>query len=270
MRHRSRCFSVFPDEDGMYLVRGRLDPEVGAMLMRAVEAAGDALFRKDTSEDIEPKQRRADAVGLLAERALAVGFGRMGGGETEDAENAEGGGMANAEGGGAANAEGGGAANAESGGAAERKADDEPEGGSRTEDTSTPVSGSRAERYQVVLHVEAATLESEGEPGRSELEDGTRLSAELGIHFPLLTPICGGDRRIESPGWGRRLPTDAGRIRRVVLLGVCLREVPASAPVAERVRVPGLRQRRRMGDEPRAASMPQLCPSDLRNGGDPV
>ncbi len=121
MRHRSRCFSVFPDEDGMYVVRGRLDPEVGAMLMRALDAASDALFTAGTSEEIEPKQRRADAVGLLAERALAVGFG-----SEED----------------------------------------------------TPVSGTRAERYQVVLHVEAATLQSESEPGRSELEDGTRLSAE--------------------------------------------------------------------------------------------
>src|SRR5690606_41831033 len=42
-----------------------------------------------------------------------------------------------------------------------------------------PVSGSRAERYQVLLHVEHATLaEGGGEPGRSELEDGTRVSAE--------------------------------------------------------------------------------------------
>jgi hypothetical protein len=41
-----------------------------------------------------------------------------------------------------------------------------------------PVSGTRAERYQVVLHVEASTLEKEREPGRSELEDGTRVSAE--------------------------------------------------------------------------------------------
>lgn len=39
IRHTSRKFSVFPDEDGMYAVRGRLDPEVGALLMRAVEAA---------------------------------------------------------------------------------------------------------------------------------------------------------------------------------------------------------------------------------------
>ena len=120
IRHRSRCFSVFPDEEGMYLVRGRLDPEVGAMLMRAIDAASDALFRAGTAEEIEPKQRRADAVGLLAERALAVGFAR----------------------------------------------------------DIVPLSGTRAERYQVVLHVEASTLENGREPGRSELEDGTRVAAE--------------------------------------------------------------------------------------------
>ena len=39
------------------------------------------------------------------------------------------------------------------------------------QDDPTPLSGSRAERYQVVLHVEAATLHRAGEPGRSDLED---------------------------------------------------------------------------------------------------
>ena len=48
IRHSRRCFSVFPDEDGMYMVRGRLDPEVGAALMRAVEAASEALFAAAT------------------------------------------------------------------------------------------------------------------------------------------------------------------------------------------------------------------------------
>ena len=46
-RHRSRAFSVFVDGDGMYVVKGRLEPEVGAVLMRAVEAASDALFRRE-------------------------------------------------------------------------------------------------------------------------------------------------------------------------------------------------------------------------------
>ncbi len=83
IRHRSRRFSAFVDVDGMVVVRGRLDPEVGAMLMRAVEAANDALFREEGSsidepntelQEVTPEQRRADAVGLIAESALAAGF----------------------------------------------------------------------------------------------------------------------------------------------------------------------------------------------------
>ena len=158
VRHESRTFSVFPGEDGMYVVRGRLDPEVGAVLMRAVEAASDALYRGVREgggaaptvpyllpaplPEPTPEQRRADALGLLAERALAAGFGGRGG--AEEGEGGEGG-------------EGG---------------EDDGAG------PAVPVSGSRAGRYQVVLHVEAATLSRSGEPGRSELEDGTRVSAE--------------------------------------------------------------------------------------------
>jgi len=125
IRHASRKLSVFPGDDGMYVVHGRLDPEVGALLMRAIEAAGDALYRREkrgaeTPPDVTPAQRRADALALLAERAFAAGF--------------------------------------------------EGDG---------PVSGTRAERYQVVLHVEAATLERHhDESALSELEDGTRVSAE--------------------------------------------------------------------------------------------
>ena len=130
----------------MVVVRGRLDPEVGAMLMRAVEAASDALFREAWSEkddsnrdpmplidepntelqEVTPEQRRADAMGLIAERALAAGFG----------------------------------------------------GGSSEPASAAPISGSRAERYQVMLHVEESTLKEFTEPGLSELEDGTRVSAE--------------------------------------------------------------------------------------------
>jgi hypothetical protein len=40
------------------------------------------------------------------------------------------------------------------------------------------VSGSRAQRYQVMLHVDAETLPEDGEAGLSELEDGTRVSVE--------------------------------------------------------------------------------------------
>jgi len=51
-RHRTRRLSVYPDLDGMYVVRGRLTPEVGALLMRAVEAAGDALFREEWEAEV--------------------------------------------------------------------------------------------------------------------------------------------------------------------------------------------------------------------------
>ena len=161
-RHDSREFSVFPDEEGMYVVRGRLTPEIGALLMRAVEAASDALYRErgpftdPENGSAEPSrraaaQRRADAIGLVAERALAAGFGGCGAG-TEDALS---------------------------------QTDDalDPEqdlkNGSAEPSRRIPLSGTRAERYQVVLHVDTETLSDEGSGlGRSELEDGTRVSAE--------------------------------------------------------------------------------------------
>ena len=81
-RHASRKLAVVPDDQGMYVIHGRLDPEVGAVLMRAIEAAGDALYKVEKEEPLgpeppEPEQRRADALGLLAERALAAGFGAV-------------------------------------------------------------------------------------------------------------------------------------------------------------------------------------------------
>ena len=81
-RHKTRSLTLWPDEDGMYVFRGRLDPEVGVMLMRAIEAASAALYRgsgkftrRQCSEDPElsGEQMRADAIGLLAERALQGG-----------------------------------------------------------------------------------------------------------------------------------------------------------------------------------------------------
>jgi uncharacterized protein DUF222/HNH endonuclease len=136
-RHESRSFSVFPDDDGMYVVKGRLPAEIGALLMRALDAASDALYREhptgreasDAGRRKRAAQRRADSVGLLAECALAAGFG-------------------------------------------------EGAGNDRGSDHSAPISGTRAERYQVVLHVDAETISSECEPGRSHLGDGTRVSAE--------------------------------------------------------------------------------------------
>jgi len=90
MRHLARGFSLVPDLDGMIEVRGRLTPEQGVLLMRAIEAASDMLFRDSGGNPVlEALQgagsmrekeriaarRRADALVLLAERALEAGVG---------------------------------------------------------------------------------------------------------------------------------------------------------------------------------------------------
>ena len=115
-RLESRRLSVFPDDEGMYVVKGRLTPEQGALLMRAIEAASDSLYReKSVSAETSSQgsaRLRADALALLAERALAAGF----------------------------------------------KGD-------------APISGTRAERYQVVLHVDADTLQADGGLGRSDRDE---------------------------------------------------------------------------------------------------
>ncbi len=159
VRHRSRTFSVAIDADGMYVVRGRLEPEVGAVLMRAIEAASDALYRGEDGE-ARPRngQRRADAAGLVAERALAAGFG----------------------------------------------------------DGEAVGSGSRAERYQVVVHTDAATLKERGETGRSEL-DGVRVSAETSRRMACdAARVAMGHRDGEVVSVGRRTRTVPPHIRRAL------------------------------------------------------
>ncbi|MGB5163270.1 MAG: DUF222 domain-containing protein [Thermoanaerobaculia bacterium] len=119
-RHASRYLQAYTDDDGMVVLKARLDPEVGAAVMKALEAAEQVLYdrereTKDERGDGVPlRQRRADAIGLVAESALAGGMDR----------------------------------------------------------------GTRAERLQVVVHVESQVLEDPDAPGVSMLEDGTDVSAE--------------------------------------------------------------------------------------------
>ncbi len=130
-QHASRSLQVYQDEDGMVVLRGRLEPEVGALMRRALEAAGEALYQKSqrtavTRDQPTPGQRQADALALVAETALQHGL--------------------------------------------------DP--------------GSPGERYQVVVHVDAAALADPAAPGQSVLEDGARVPAET----------------------SRRLACDAGRV----------------------------------------------------------
>ena len=83
-RHDSRALDTWVDDDGMVVVRGRLTPEVGAVLRRALDAAMDAApspvdqdgAATDTADGMAPSvsQRRADALGTVAECALAGGL----------------------------------------------------------------------------------------------------------------------------------------------------------------------------------------------------
>src|SRR5437762_3450508 len=85
-RHTSRASHVYPDEDGMVVFRGRLAPEVGAVLIQALAAAREALYQKAHAESVraetsdvslEPPtmpQQQADALALVAETALHHGI----------------------------------------------------------------------------------------------------------------------------------------------------------------------------------------------------
>lgn len=158
--------------------------------MRAVEAASDSLYRSRSAGDgraeTSPKQRRADAIGLVAERAMAAGF------EASAAPGTEG---------------------------------DEPESASGKavaergeEQAPSPISGTRAERYQVMLHVERATLGAETEPGRSELSDGTRVSAETSRRLACDAALVRVERSDEGAvlDVGRRTRTIPPALRRAL------------------------------------------------------
>jgi hypothetical protein len=45
-QHAGRALHVYQDEDGTVVLRGRLTPEVGALLLRASDAAREALYQR--------------------------------------------------------------------------------------------------------------------------------------------------------------------------------------------------------------------------------
>ena len=89
LRHSRRALRVYQDEDGMVVVRGRLAPEAGAVLLQALAAARETLYQQqrqtfvdDVSAETPPleqqppafEQQQADALTLLAESALHHGI----------------------------------------------------------------------------------------------------------------------------------------------------------------------------------------------------
>lgn len=220
-RHRRRELSLFVDEDGSYVVRGRLDPEVGALVQKALEMASEALYRRkrgaaadaETAEGegaakegaaeeatATPPQRRADALGLLAERILQQGLGPAASDAPSDA---------------ATDAATEPSTHPPHVPAETREAEANGAPGSATRPTDQPASRplGRADRFQVVVHVEPETLRSDGEGGASFLEGGPRVPA----------------------GTSRRLACDAGRVvmthdpeGRVLDVGRRTRTVPSA------------------------------------------
>ena len=139
IRHASRTLSVFPGDDGMYVVRARLDPEVGALLMRVVEAACDALYRQGLCGRSDGRCH----AGAAASRRVGFAGGAGDGGRVRNVDWSP--------------------DRPHSLGAAPtvirgNEPSVPPRRGARARIARTvapvPVSGSRAERYQVLLHVE--------------------------------------------------------------------------------------------------------------------
>jgi len=153
-QHKSRALHASYDDDGMVVIRGRLAPEVGAALLRALDAARETLYQQGRAKATNPardvptmEQQRADALALVAETALHRGI--------------------------------------------------DP--------------GAPGERYQVVVHVDAAALTDADQVGQSVLEDGVRVPA----------------------GTSQRLACDASRVvmrhdedGRVVEVGARTRTIP--------------------------------------------
>ncbi|HKA60786.1 MAG TPA: DUF222 domain-containing protein [Methylomirabilota bacterium] len=125
-QHAGRALRIHQEEDGTVVLDGRLTPEVGALLLRALDAAREALYQRTrsaqaTSRTADPAmqvptrgQQQADALALLCETALHH--------------------------------------------------DLDP--------------GAPGERYQVVVHVDAAVLADPSQSGQSTLEEVGHVPAE--------------------------------------------------------------------------------------------
>ncbi|PYN42791.1 MAG: HNH endonuclease, partial [Candidatus Rokuibacteriota bacterium] len=155
-QHMYRALHVYQDEDGMVVLRGRLAPEVGAVLIRALAAARETLYQQarakpaetgllvDSAEAPPMEQQQADALALLAETALHHGINP----------------------------------------------------------------GAPGERYQVVVHVDAAVLADPDQPGQSVLEDGARVSAETSQRL-----ACDASRVLMRHGLDSRVVEVSARTR---------------------------------------------------------
>ncbi len=84
-RHVSRWLQVYQSDDGMVTIRGQLAPEAGVLLLKALTAARETLYKQtrrtfdDPPVDVSAEtpamdHQQADALALLAESALHHGI----------------------------------------------------------------------------------------------------------------------------------------------------------------------------------------------------
>src|SRR5467141_3834014 len=66
-RHRSRAVHVYQDEDGMVVIRGRLEREVGAVLIQALAAAREELYQRARAKQAEDVPAGTGVVDVPAE-----------------------------------------------------------------------------------------------------------------------------------------------------------------------------------------------------------
>jgi hypothetical protein len=194
-RNASRYLTLLPDGEGSYALRGRLAPEVAMVLKRALEAASWELYRsRGAAGGLSPSQRRADAIGLLAECAL--GGIAIGGESRPDA---------------AATVQASSGDPASGPGTALRDGPVPPQ-------RSAPPTISLADHRLVVMHVDEPALRADSADGDALLEDGTRVSAETSRRF-----ACDASRVIMTHGSdgsvldvGRKTRTVPPRMRRAL------------------------------------------------------
>jgi len=74
LRDASSHVTSHIDENGMFVIRGRLAPEAGEVVMKALKAAGEKLYAEGQEHRPPAGKLRADALALVAESALKGGL----------------------------------------------------------------------------------------------------------------------------------------------------------------------------------------------------
>jgi len=194
-QQETRGLKAYFDDDGMLVLRGRLAPEQGALLLKALEVSREALF----------------ASGGTAESPS--------GGTAESPS----GGTAESSSGATAESSSGATAESPAGRGRETHSDSgQVTGGQLLVDAlarvaeralaadSAEASPASADRFVVVVHVDAEVLSDPHADGRCELEDGPRLAADtarrLACDAPVVVLTQGKDGAI-VPGRKRRFVT---------------------------------------------------------------